>query len=260
MSTTVIERTGPADERPLNEEERKMVARLLSDPFSFPQTFKTWIIAFLEGSDLTLPLGSVSGLVGLLGSGSGTAGSGIFGLLPAGILFPWSGQAVPSGTFLCLGQAISRVDFKRLFDSIGTQWGPGNGSTTFNLPDVQNRMLMGTGPGFAIGANEGRAAVNRGPSHHHHFTDTKGFSASGSTSDAGSHAHTYRRHTESSAAAVSGGSSVGLPGAFDASTDAQGQHAHSVNVNGSVGIDGDTTGGGDQDRPSFLALPVLINY
>ena len=57
--------------------------------------------------------------------------------LPAGVIFPWGGKIAnkPSWSLLCDGSEVLRTQFAGLFDAIGTTWGEGDGSTTFNLPD-----------------------------------------------------------------------------------------------------------------------------
>ena len=51
---------------------------------------------------------------------------------------------VPTGWLQCNGAAVSRTTYARLFKKIGTKYGVGDGSTTFNLPDLQHRVLEGT--------------------------------------------------------------------------------------------------------------------
>lgn len=51
---------------------------------------------------------------------------------------------VPTGWLQCNGAEVSRTTYARLFRKIGTKYGAGNGSTTFNLPDLQHRVLEGT--------------------------------------------------------------------------------------------------------------------
>ena len=53
---------GPTDDRPLTDQEYQLLQRLLSDPFSIPLPFKTWLISFIESSDITLPISSIQGL------------------------------------------------------------------------------------------------------------------------------------------------------------------------------------------------------
>lgn len=62
---------------------------------------------------------------------------------PAGMLAPFAGQTAPSGWLLCHGQAVSRSGFSDLFQAIGTIYGEGDGTTTFNLPDLRGRNPVG---------------------------------------------------------------------------------------------------------------------
>lgn len=64
-------------------------------------------------------------------------------VMPAGLLAPYAGSAAPSGWLLCYGQAVSRTTYSRLFAAIGTTYGVGDGSTTFNLPDLRGRVAAG---------------------------------------------------------------------------------------------------------------------
>ena len=66
-------------------------------------------------------------------------------LLPAGTIVPFAGANIPSGFLLCNGSAVSRTLYADLFSAIGTVWGTGDGSTTFNLPDARDRFLEGAG-------------------------------------------------------------------------------------------------------------------
>src|SRR6185437_8402258 len=52
-------------------------------------------------------------------------------------------RAAPSGWLLCFGQAISRTTYAALFAAIGTSFGAGDGSTTFNIPDLRGRAAFG---------------------------------------------------------------------------------------------------------------------
>ena len=68
-------------------------------------------------------------------------------LVPTGAMFPFAGQSAPSGYLFCNGQQVSRTKYSRLFNVIGTLYGSGDGSTTFNLPDYRNRVLQGSSDG-----------------------------------------------------------------------------------------------------------------
>lgn len=48
----------------------------------------------------------------------------------------YAGPTIPSGTLECNGQAVSRTTYAALFSAIGVIWGPGDGSTTFNVPNL----------------------------------------------------------------------------------------------------------------------------
>lgn len=64
--------------------------------------------------------------------------------MPPGIILPFAGATPPSASYLlCDGAAISRSTYAALFAVIGTRWGRGDGSTTFNVPDARGRFLRG---------------------------------------------------------------------------------------------------------------------
>jgi microcystin-dependent protein len=63
----------------------------------------------------------------------------------------WGAAAAPSGWYLCEGGAISRTTYADLFAAIGTTYGAGNGSTTFNVPDFRDRAPYGAST-FTLGS------------------------------------------------------------------------------------------------------------
>ena len=63
--------------------------------------------------------------------------------VPAGTMQMFAGNIIPAGWLLCDGSAISRTDYAKLFSAIGTTWGAGDGSTTFNLPNSIGRFAEG---------------------------------------------------------------------------------------------------------------------
>ena len=93
--------------------------------------------------------------------------------LPIGMYGWFAGEKVPTGWLRCDGQAVSRTEYSDLFNAIGTTYGAGDGSTTFNLPNVNlaNRTLVGSsGDGeFALGNTMGEKehtlTINEIPSH-----------------------------------------------------------------------------------------------
>jgi microcystin-dependent protein len=76
-----------------------------------------------------------------MGISSGLAGA--VGAVPVGVVNPFAGATAPSGWLLCAGQAVSRTEYASLFATISTTYGAGNGSTTFNVPDMRGRVAAG---------------------------------------------------------------------------------------------------------------------
>lgn len=62
---------------------------------------------------------------------------------PPGVVLPYAGGSAPSGWLLCDGSAVSRTTYAALFAAISTTYGAGDGSTTFNLPDLRGRVAAG---------------------------------------------------------------------------------------------------------------------
>ena len=80
---------------------------------------------------------------GTLKKTTGTAMTTLVSAVPVGVIFDFSGATAPGGFFFCYGQSISRVTYSALFAAIGTIYGTGDGSTTFNLPDLRGRVVAG---------------------------------------------------------------------------------------------------------------------
>lgn len=66
-------------------------------------------------------------------------------LMPSGTVLDYAGATVPAGFLLCDGSAVSRTTYADLFTAIGTVYGTGDGSTTFNLPNFAGRTSIGRG-------------------------------------------------------------------------------------------------------------------
>lgn len=67
----------------------------------------------------------------------------LFDWMPTGVILPFGGSTVPNGWLLANGAAASRSGKARLFSVYGTTFGAGDGSTTFNLPDLRDRYIIG---------------------------------------------------------------------------------------------------------------------
>ena len=75
-------------------------------------------------------------------SGDTLAGAGA---LPTGTVIMTALTTAPSGFLSCDGSAVSRITYADLFSAIGTTYGAGNGSTTFNVPDMRGLFVRGAG-------------------------------------------------------------------------------------------------------------------
>jgi microcystin-dependent protein len=92
-------------------------------------------------------------IVSATGGGGGTPAAA-----PAGVLVPWAGTgAAPDGWLVADGSAVSRSTYANLFAAIGTTYGPGDGSSTFNLPNLTDRTTFGVGAASDVGDTGGSA-------------------------------------------------------------------------------------------------------
>jgi microcystin-dependent protein len=123
--------------------------------------------------------------------------------MPAGTIVMYgAANGVPAGWLECNGQAVSRTTYLDLFNFLSTAWGSGDGSTTFNLPDLRGRCPIGAGTGVSLtprtfaslGGSEGHAlTVAELPAHDHTMpgrdnatsfaSNRPGYAAGGSIND-----------------------------------------------------------------------------
>lgn len=153
---------------------------------------------------------------------------------PVGSIINYAGAIVPAGWLLCDGSAVSRTDYRRLFDVCGTTYGAGNGSTTFNLPNLANRVPVGPGD-RAVGVSGGAASVSLSvaqlPSHNHNAS--------------GGHSHTV---VGTGTVNVQSGSGATVSNGTSGNSTGSGTHQHD-----SVG-----SGQAHENMPPFLVIPYLI--
>lgn len=181
------------------------------------------------------------------------------GWAPVGSVLAFAGAIAPPGWFLCNGQAISRTTWANLFNLVGTLYGIGDGSTTFNIPDLRQRFVLGkaaSGTGSTLGGTGGTIDhTHTGPSHTH---------------TGPSHTHTGPSHNHSindSGEAIVGasGASIGLYTA----TGNKHFHTHTIpnTNNGGTGNTGAAgtgntgsagTGATGTGNPPFMALNYII--
>jgi microcystin-dependent protein len=140
-----------------------------------------------------------------------------FGGSPTGGIMQFAGSTAPTGWLLCEGQAVSRTTFASLFASIGTTYGAGDGSTTFNVPNLKGRVPAGRDTSQTefdvLGETSGTKTVTLDatqiPAHNHTGTTSPGgahtHTFSGTTSNTGSHSHTQRFTLNAAAGGNMGG-------------------------------------------------------
>lgn len=152
--------------------------------------------------------------------------------LSTGMIVEYGFTAAPAGWLLCDGSAVSRTTYSGLFAIIGAAFGGGDGTTTFNVPDLRGRtpVGVGAGPGLTV-----RGIASSGGEENHLLT----------SSEMPAHVHEQNGITEYSAVF---GSTVGLmPGSSNL-------------VITSGGIDTLSTGGGSthNNMQPFVALTFII--
>ena len=96
-------------------------------------------------SALTAVTKARSGDVVPVVTSAGTRKVDVNTFLPVGSYIQHAGPTAPTGFIACDGAAVSRTTYADLFDVIGTTYGAGNGTTTFNLPDARGLVMVGAG-------------------------------------------------------------------------------------------------------------------
>lgn len=84
-------------------------------------------------------------------------------LVPTGSVVPYGGDSAPSGFLLCDGTAVNRTTYATLFALVGVRFGSGDGTTTFNVPDLRGRFIRGLDGGSGLDPDAAtRTAMNSG--------------------------------------------------------------------------------------------------
>lgn len=132
---------------------------------------------------------------------------------PAGIIMPFAGTVAPENYLFCDGSAVSRTTYATLFGVIGTTFGAGDGSSTFNLPDLSGRVPLGVSQAHALGSTGGSETVtlteSELPAHMHEVPQHGHANTIGATTPAFSHSITqpvfkYNQPAKSGGAAFGG--------------------------------------------------------
>ena len=211
---------------------------------------------YVVGSDGVTYQCVKEGTVGVTPVPWSTGGSG----MPTGSLIDWPAAAPPAGFLLCDGSAVSRTTYATLYALLGSTYGAGDGSTTFNLPDFRGRVAVGLGTQAdvaALGQNDGAPLASRRPRHFHANTLTLPDHGHGVT-DPG-HIHLHR----------GGGSGVGGLPSTNASAGVQPDNGEIVTALTGVAVGNPTSypaipGGigpqvnAPQDGPSYIVINKVI--
>lgn len=180
---------------------------------------------------------------------SGTAGGSGSGP-PTGAMVVWPGVTPPTGWLLCDGSNVDRTTYAALFAVIGTQYGAGNGTTTFGLPAIPGRVIVGVDSTHLLAATGGALtqtlAAAQLPQHLHDMQHTHAIdhnhpafstaagggvhnhhvaAGAATTTDAGQHQHAFARGTALDGADVRSGSGGSIG---DKNTQPAGTHSHNV--------------------------------
>ena len=114
------------------------------------------------GFKLTSSTGTSYVCNGTNGTNGTNGANGSDATAPVGAVVAFAGATPPAGWLLCDGTQVSRTTYAALFTAIGTAWGNGDASTTFNLPDMRGRFLRGTDHGLGSDPNAATRIASAG--------------------------------------------------------------------------------------------------
>ncbi|WP_196603423.1 phage tail protein [Pectinatus haikarae] len=181
-------------------------------------------------------------------------------IVPIGVINQFAGAAAPVGYLLCQGQAVSRSTYADLYAVIGTTYGTGDGSTTFNLPNLQDRVGVGKSSTLstlgATGGEKTHALTTAELASHNHSA-----SAATDTQSATGALNLAMFDTGCTATGVFSFNSYNYPGpegknGANMSVGFNYSHGHSVSV--SVGSNG--SGSAHNNMQPYLVVNYIIKY
>jgi microcystin-dependent protein len=162
-----------------------------------------------------------------------------------GIVAIDAGSTPPKGALSCNGQAVSRQVYARLYRRIGTTHGVGDGSTTFNVPNFNNRMPVGAGGLYALGATGG-SKDSITVSHSHTATSV--------VTDP-THVHSQHGNT----LYFAGASTVNTAGpSFSANTQVLNTGASATGISVATTVNSSGASGTDANLPPYLGMNFII--
>ncbi|MCZ2203723.1 tail fiber protein [Bartonella sp. A05] len=162
---------------------------------------------------------------------------------PAGLIATFAMEKLPEGWILCDGKAYLRKQFANLFSAIGEIWGKGDGTTTFNVPDLRGMFLRGLDN--EKGIDKGRTLGSRQEDSFKAHTHT------GKTKEAGAHTHTYEELSVlENMTAIDDSEWRNVYSKFRTkNTSRAGNHSHEIILNQT---------GGEETRPVNVAVVYAI--
>lgn len=161
----------------------------------------------------------------------------------------WTARpSAPAGWLLCDGAPVSRSAYSALFAAIGTLYGPGDGTTTFNVPDYTGRFILGADAdhpqGSSGGTNQVAIGVANLPAHSHSINHDHG---AATTSSAGAHDHATSSSVDDTITDSGHFRRAGTSGSVANRNliinDGSGAHTHTVDLPNYVGTSGQTGSG-----------------
>lgn len=174
--------------------------------------------------------------------------------VPPGLLTMYIANTAPTGWLICDGSAVSRITYADLFAVISTTYGAGDGSLTFNLPDLRQRFPLGKA---ASGTGSSLASSGGAIDHAH-----SGGTVSGSTANESSHTHSQVQVLTGGPLDTvlvdnnGGGSTVAVgSGTHTHQTDADTTGAGSAHLHGAGTLAVGTSGA---ENPPFLVINFII--
>lgn len=175
---------------------------------------------------------------------------------PVGSIKMYAGASKPDKWLFCRGQAVSRTTYAKLFAVIGTTYGAGDGSTTFNVPNLTDRMPIGVGNLYSLNASGGsKDAII--PYHRHSIAavNTGGMSANSTHTHTAKNGGAFVQNGTGDWNADLAGGTYYKCGSTTASASVA--HTHQVPAHNSdyVGTSGNTT---NANLPPYRAVNFII--